>query len=472
MNKESFVIEGLAGRKSLKGTVKIAGAKNAALKAMAAAVLFDAPVQLNNIPDTEDVHVMSEILEKLGAQVVWKQNALTIDPTSITSTIIDPKLASVMRASVVLTGPLLARFSKASFPAPGGCVIGARPIDQFIKGYEEMGATISEADCNYTIEMPDIRYQRTEIRIHFDKKTVGGTETLMMAAVLGNGTVTLTNCAMEPEIVNVAEWLNECGANIQGVGTETITIIGTRGKLLSPKQPYVAIPDRIEAGSYLILGALCAENLTIEDCRPDHLALLIDMLTNSGVPIEISNHEASGASIKSADQSGQIINGSLTIKGNTKPNSAFKSFDVITKEYPGFPTDLQAQIVTYLTQVAGKSVVTENIFEGRFKYVSDLQRMGAKLELKDSKEVQIVGPTELLKEHMDSHQHENGDVGPHLNAHDIRAGFAIVMAALVGKGTFTVNNTYLIDRGYEKLEERLTALGANVKRTKTDVQSI
>ncbi len=490
--RESFIIEGLAGQKILKGSVKIAGAKNAALKAMAASILFDAPVQLNNIPDTEDIHVMSEILEKLGAKVVWSQNSLNIDTTGISSTVIDPKLAAIMRASVVLTGPILARFGKVSFPTPGGCVIGARPIDLFINGYEKMGATISETDFNYTIEMPQIGLlnnstngisgtsaiggqSRSEtdrtglgnpsaIQIHFDKKTVGGTETLMMAAVLGGGTMTLMNCAMEPEIVNLAEWLNECGADIQGVGTETIMINGTGGKLLSPKMPYVAIPDRIEAGSYLILGALCAENMTIENCRPDHLALLIDMLIKSGVPIEIINHETSMSSIKSAGPSGQIFYGRIIITGNTKPNSTFKSFDVSTKEYPGFPTDLQAQIVTYLTQVTGGSIVTENIFEGRFKYVSDLQKMGAKLELIDAKEVSIVGPAELRKEHMDTHHQSNDGLDQHLNAHDIRAGFAIVMAALVGKGIFTVNNTYFIDRGYEKLEERLTALGANIRR--------
>ena len=440
MKKESFIIEGLAGKKALKGKIKINGAKNAALKAMAAAVLFDGLVELHNIPNTEDIDTMTKILMKLGAKVERPDHSLSIDPSTITSTTIDSKLAGVMRASVVLTGPLLARFGKASFPTPGGCVIGARPIDQFVKGYKEMGANVSEDDHNYTIEMMrDGNNNRSPItNIQFDKKTVGGTETLMMAAVLGNGTVTLNNCAQEPEIVNVAEWLNECGALIKGVGTEKIIIKGTCGKLLSPKVPYVAIPDRIEAGSYLILGALCASGLTIEDCRADHLGSLVDLLKKSGVPIEVSPN-------------------SISIKGNTESNSAFRSFDVSTKEYPGFATDFQPQIVTYLTQVSGNSIVNENIYEGRFKYVDDLQRMGAKIELSGSNRVSIHGPCTL----------DQLPVGEDLCAHDIRAGFAIVMAALVGKGSFTVNNTYFIDRGYEKLEERLCALGVNIRRVQS-----
>ena len=485
---ESFIIEGLAGKKTLKGTVKINGAKNAALKAMAATVLFDSPVTLNNIPDTEDIHTMSIILEKLGAKVVLSQKSLTIDPRGVNSIAIDPKYASTMRASVVLTGPLLARFGKVSFPAPGGCVIGARPIDLFINGYKKMGADIFEDDKNYTIEMIDVEQGNdiakgrsviqvdksikanpsSDLVIEFAKKTVGGTETLMMASVLGKSTVTLTNCAREPEIQNVAEWLNECGADIHGVGTETITIKGTNGKLLSPKKSYTAIPDRIEAGSYLILGALCASDLVLTECRPDHLKSLTDLLMASGVPLEIELNSMN-------ESGGNNINGHITIKNNVKPNSAFRSFDVVTKEYPGFPTDLQAQIVTYLTQVTGQSKVTENIFEGRFKYVHDLQKMSTDEVVSHDKssaivfdgqhQVNVIGPN-LLHELGGDERTDN-----ELFAHDLRAGFAIVMAALVGKGSFTVNNAYFIDRGYEKMEERLSALGANIRRVQRGVQS-
>jgi UDP-N-acetylglucosamine 1-carboxyvinyltransferase len=433
----SFIITGLAGEKKLRGTVKINGAKNAALKAMAAAVLFDGPVTLKNIPDNYDIRTMSEILGKIGA-VVSKGDAHTlhIDPRAIRLTDIDPKLACSMRASVVLTGPLLTRFGKVSFPAPGGCVIGARPIDLFINGYEKMGATVIENDT-YEIKAASAGISGAEIS--FKKISVGATETLMMAAVLAKGKTTLRNCAKEPEIVNVAEWLNACGAKIKGVGTSIIEIEGTAGKLLSSKaatnNPYLAIPDRIEAGSFLIIGALCAEELTIEDCRPDHLKSVIDLLKSSGVPIETTAT-------------------TMKIKGNSNPNFSFKAFDVTTGEYPGFATDFQPIAAAYLTQVTGKSKVAETIYEGRFKYVDDLNSLGAKIEAIGPQEIIINGPTSF----------ESLPEGKALKALDIRAGFAVVMAALVGKGKFTIDNVQLIDRGYERLEERLRVLGANIER--------
>ncbi len=445
--KESFVIEGLGGKKTLKGTVSINGAKNAALKAMAAAVLFDGKVTLENIPNTDDIHTLSEILRKLGAEVTWKQEAgskekgvekkqtLEIDATGIQSTDIDPDLAGAMRASVVLTGPMLGRFGKVTFPSPGGCVIGARPIDLFIAGYEKMGATIREENnCLYVIEAAKGLKGAENF---FDKVTVGGTETIMMVAVLAKGTTILKNCAMEPEIVNVAEWLISCGADIKGVGTPTIAIEGTGGKLLSPKVSYKAVPDRIEAGSFLILGALCADELTIEDCRPDHMEADISILKSAGVPIEVGKDY-------------------LKISKNAKiDNASWKPLaDLRTHEYPGFSTDLQPQLAVFLTQTSCESKVFETIYEGRFKYVTDLQKMGANITVMNPREILIKGPT-LLKQFPDNEE---------LNARDIRAGFAVVMAALTGTGKFTVNNVHLIDRGYEKLEERLRELGANVQR--------
>lgn len=433
----SFIIHGLAGEKKLKGTVKINGAKNAALKAMAAAVLFDGLVTLKNIPDNDDIETMSKILTKLGASVSREgPHTLVINPSAIKSTDIDPKLACSMRASVVLTGPLLARFGKVSFPAPGGCVIGARPIDLFLNGYEKMGATVKENDT-YDIKAASAGLSGADI--HFKKVSVGATETLMMVAILAKGTTILNNCAKEPEIVNVAEWLNACGAKIKGVGTSTIEIEGTSGKLLSAKasanKPYVAIPDRIEAGSLLILGALCANEMTIENCRPDHLKSVIDLLKASGVPIEITAS-------------------TMEIKGNSNPNSSFKAFNVMTREYPGFATDFQPIAAAFLTQVTGESKVMETIYEGRFKYVEDLNSLGAKIEVIGPQEIIIVGPTPL----------KSLPEGKSLKAHDIRAGFAVVLAALGGKGKFTVNNVQLIDRGYERLEERLRALGVKIER--------
>lgn len=436
--KQSFHITGLAGEKTLKGSISIQGAKNAALKAMAAAILFDGPVMLENIPDNADVLTMGTILTKLGATVerifTDGELSLKIDATSISSTDIDPTLAGSMRASVVLTGPLLARYGKVSFPTPGGCVIGARPIDLFIDGYKKMSAKIDEDKNSYYISAPNKLH---ETEIFFNKQTVGGTETLMMAAVLSKGTTILKNCAMEPEIVNVAEWLNACGADIRGVGTPTIEISGTNGTLLSAKKhPYVTIPDRIETGSYLLLGALCAQDLEITDCEPRHIESLTNLLKDSGVPLEI---------------------GPTTIKivNNVAPNALLAPVaDIRTHEYPGFPTDLQSPLVAYLTQTNGQSKVFETIYEGRYKYVEDLNSIGAGISFLNPREISINGPTPLRAQ----------PEGTALEARDIRAGFAIVMAALVGTGTFTITNIHLIDRGYEKLEERLQKLGAKVER--------
>ncbi len=436
--KETFIIKGLAGQRKLKGAVEVNGAKNAALKAMAASVLFDGPVTLNNIPDSADVKTMNEVLMKLGAKVDVKKGTsgltLTIDPSSITSTDIDRELAVSMRSSVVLTGPLLSRYGKVTFPAPGGCVLGTRPIDLFVAGYEKMGTTIVEKNDLY--EMRALK-NLEGAEIFFNKVTVGGTETLMMAAILAKGTTILKNCALEPEIINVAEWLNACGAHIEGIGTTTLRIEGTNTNLLSAKKAaYTAIPDRIEAGSYLILGALCASDLTVKNCRPDHMESVINALRDAGVSIEVghdyvrvTNAAASAAQYKSV-------------------------FDLRTHEYPGFPTDLQAPMVAFLTQAEGESRVFETIYEGRFKYVEDLTKLGANITVMNPREILIKGPTPL-RQLNDAEE---------LRAHDIRAGFAIVMAALMGTGEFKVNNIHLIDRGYERLEERLGALGAQIER--------
>ena len=434
--KDTFIIQGLAGKKTLRGSVAINGAKNAVLKAMAAAVLFDGPVTLENVPDTDDVHTQGTILKKLGAKVEHntEKRTLSIDPTSITSTDIDFDLAQSMRSSVVLTGPLLARFGTVSFPAPGGCVLGTRAIDLFIEGYKKMGSTAEIVDNLYKIHTMDTI---KGMEIFFHTPTVGGTETLMMAATLATGTVVLKNCAMEPEIVSVAEWLNGCGARIVGAGSTTITIEGTAGKLLSAKGPsYITIPDRIEAGSFLILGALCADELTITNCRPDHMEAVIRLLKEAGVPIEIGATE-------------------ISIKGNAKlANSSFVSFNVRTHEYPGFPTDLQSPMVTFLTQSTGESIIFETIFGARFKFTEDLTALGANVTVMNPREILVKGPTPFTQL-PDAEE---------LRSHDLRAGFAVVLAALLGTGTFTVTGVNLIDRGYEKLEERLTALGAEVKR--------
>lgn len=475
MNKnQKFIIKGLAGEKSLNGKVKINGAKNSALKAMAGSILFDDEVVLNNIPDTEDIHTMREILIDLGAKVEWQDNntkskVLKIDTKGIYKTDIKANFAKTMRASVVLTGPLLARFGKVSFPAPGGCVIGARPIDLFIEGYKKMGATVTLQDDLYFIEAKN---GLVGMKMLFNKVSVGGTETLMMAATLADGITILENCATEPEIGNVAEWLNENGADIKGMGTTTLVIKGLAGKLFSNKKDYIAIPDRIEAGSYLILGALCAERLEIQDCRPDHIGQVIDMLRDSGVNISIID------SGNGANKNSNGVNKTIVVSNDkSKPDFRFKAFNVETKVFPGFATDLQSPIVVFLTQSEGESSVTETIFEGRFKYIEDLVEMGALITKVDQDKILIKGPTPFrelssvgvfgdLSSNMPNNlpdQVKSSDT-KELSAHDIRAGFAIVLACLLAKGNFVVNNIHLIDRGYESLELKLQALGADVER--------
>jgi UDP-N-acetylglucosamine 1-carboxyvinyltransferase len=429
----------LSGKKVLKGSIDVGGAKNSALKAIAGSILFDGPVVLRNIPRNRDVDTLTEILSKLGAKVAWKEgqeSALEIDTRGINSTDIDPELAVSMRASVVLTGPMLARFGRVTFPAPGGCVIGARPIDLFISGYQKLGATINLQNGLYVIEAPN---GLSGGEIFFPIQSVGGTETLMMASVMAKGRVTLKNCAMEPEIVNVAEWLIANGAKIYDVGTTTIEIEGNGGKLLSSEglKDYTAIPDRIEAGSYVILSALCGDDVTINNCNPDHLESLINLLLESGVNIEVKKG---------------VQDGSIRVFDNEKRK--YKAINIRTHEYPGFPTDLQSPIVTYLSQVEGESIIFETIYEGRFKFIEELQKMGGDITVMNPREILVRGPKEL----------KSIGGGANLYAHDIRGGFAVVIATICGTGVFTIDNIQLIDRGYAGFVEKLAVIGVDIKR--------
>jgi UDP-N-acetylglucosamine 1-carboxyvinyltransferase len=435
---DSFVIKGLAGKKTLHGEVRIKGAKNAILKAMAASILFEEAVELQNVSDTADIESMSDLLIGLGTTVEKRKDKLSIDSSKLSSTDLDADISRSMRSSIVATGPILARHGKVSFPSPGGCVIGARPIELFIKAYKKMGATVIEKDGMFHITSPKSGLKGADI--FFPIQTVTGTETLMMAAVLAKGITTLRNCAMEPEIESVAEWLNECGARIEGAGTTTITIRGVdffeTKKLLKAKKPYHAIPDRIEAASFLFLGALCADDLLVSKCEPRHLEATTNFFSNCGVPLEIGNDF-------------------IHIKGNGKlKNSSFTSANIRTHEYPGFPTDLQPIAAVYLSQVSGESIIFETIFEGRFKYVEDLNKLGADIKVMNPREIIIQGST----------LYKSLPAGEELTAHDIRAGFAIVLAALLAEGNSVIKNVHLIDRGYESLENTLTTLGADVRR--------
>ncbi|MCC7004692.1 UDP-N-acetylglucosamine 1-carboxyvinyltransferase [Candidatus Nomurabacteria bacterium] len=433
MTKDKFLIKGLAGEKKLNGKIVVGGAKNAILPVMSSAVLFSDEVKFENVPDIEDVKRMSELLEKLGAKTKKvSKHSWKIDAKKIKSSELDYEISKRLRAAVILIGPRLARYGSVDFPHPGGCVIGARPIDIFLEAFKKMGAKVAVEEKKYHIEVAKGKKLKGA-EIFFKIQSVTATETVMMAGVLAEGKTVIRNAAIEPEIVSLAEYLVSCGAKITGAGTLTIEIIG--GELLkSEGRIYKTIPDRIEAGSFLILGALCANNLEIKNCRPNDLNILIESLKDSGVPIEVGNDF-------------------IKIKKNKSvQNSSFKSFNVKTHEYPGFPTDLQAPISIFLTQATGESIIFETIFENRLNYIQDVIKMGANVKIWDTHRMMITGPTALKGKELD---------GP-----DIRAGLAYIIASLVADGESVINNIYYIDRGYESIENRLRTIGADIKRIK------
>ncbi len=426
--KEQFVIEGMYGSKSLQGAITVAGAKNAVLPAMAASLLSDKQLVLTNVPHIEDVLRMSELLEGLGVTVTRTEDTLTLQASAVRTSHIERESAKRMRSSVFLTGPLLARFQEARFPHPGGCVIGERPIDQFLKGFAQMGATISHEDEWYVVRAKDGLKGAT---LFFDLVSVSATETFMMAATLARGTTVLENCATEPEVVFLAEVLRRGGAQIYGDGTSTIHIEG--GALLSYDEPIPVIPDRIETSSFLLLAALAGTDVVINECNPQHVRIMTQYLESTGVPLEIG-----GTHIR-------IVN-------NTKPNTAFVSArDIRTHEYPGFPTDIQAPLSVFLTQVTGENTVFETIFENRLGYTDDLIKMGADITVWNPQKMMVRGPRKLK--------------GRELMSPDLRAGLAFIMAGVVAEGTSVVGNAYYIDRGYQHIEQRLSALGVQIRRT-------
>lgn len=421
----ALVIKGFGGERKISGTVKVTGAKNAALKAIAATVLFRDTVTLTNIPEINDVEKMFDLLKDMGAEVVHgKRGTYTVSIAKGFSTELSPAIAKKMRASVVVTGPVLARFGKVSFPHPGGCVIGSRPLDLFVDGFEKMGAKVTMKEGSYVVEAKG-GLKGAEFFLKNQSVTV--TETFMMAGVLAKGTTVIKNAAMEPEIEELAKFLNTCGAKISGAGTSTITIKG--GKLLTGKgRPYKTMPDRIDAGSFLILGALAARELHITHCEPRHLESPIKALRSAGVSIETKKNE--------------II---------VRAPSRLKPVDIKTHEYPGFPTDLQAPMTVFLTQAEGESTVFETIFEGRLAYTEVLAAMGASITMMDPHRVLVRGKSELH--------------GRKLQSPDLRAGLAFVIAAVVAKGESVIHNVdTTIDRGYEDVDNRLRAIGVHVER--------
>ena len=426
---EHFIINGLAGKKTLEGEIAIVGAKNAALKAIAASVLFNTPLRLTNVPHIEDVSRILDMLTQMGGSAILAEHQVKIDASCLTTTMLTPEIAMRIRASVVLTGPILARYGRVQFPHPGGDVIGERPIDLFIEGYLKMGAKVTRKGIMYDIKAPKGGLRGAEI--FFRNISVTGTESFIMAAILAKGTTVIRNAAMEPEIIWLADILNKSGAHISGAGTPIITVRGS--KLLSQtKGAFRVIPDRIEAGSFIILGALAAKKLTVRGIIPEHLESLIELLEYTGTKL-----------VRGKDY--------ITIsQSKTKTPKLLRPVSMRTHEYPGFPTDLQSPMMIYLTQIAGESFVFETIFEGRLNYTESLNRMGANITMMDPHRVLVKGASQLK--------------GSVLESPDIRAGLAFVIAGAIASGTSEIHNVYHIDRGYEDIEKRLCGIGLDIVR--------
>ena len=417
---DKFVIR---GGNPLLGTIRVSGAKNAALPAMAAALLTDEPVVLENIPQVRDIETTRKLLAAIGAEVELgygrAQHRTTICARNLTSPEASYELVKQMRASSLVLGPLVARCGRARVSLPGGCAIGARPIDLHIKGLEQLGAKITQ-DHGY-VEATADRLKGGEIV--FEKITVTGTEDLLMAATLADGETILRNCAREPEVADLADLLNKMGAQVEGAGTSTIRVQGV-SKLHGAK--HRIIPDRIEAGTFIIAGALTGGDVNITGCDPTHLEALLAKL-----------HEVGIKTAQSAD--------SVRVMGD----GPFKAADIITEEYPGFPTDMQAQYMALATQAEGTSIITENIFENRFMHVLELVRMGANIKIEGRRAV-VRGKAPLS--------------AAAVQASDLRASASLVLAALVAEGESIIDRVYHIDRGYENIEEKLKGVGAQIRR--------
>ena len=412
----------IKGGKPLEGRIRISGAKNSALPAMAASLLTAEQVTLENIPFVNDIYTTRRLLRELGASVEFEDDhVVRLHAQKILSHEAPYDLVKTMRASVLVLGPLLARTGRARVSLPGGCAIGARPINLHIKGLEKMGATV-RTEHGY-VEATADRLSGAEIV--FDKITVTGTENLMMAATLAEGETVLQNAACEPEVVDIAEMLKDMGANIQGAGTPTISI---RGVAELKGTTHRIIPDRIEAGTFLVAGAITKGELEIIDSNPGHLTSVVEKLREAGANIETGV-------------------GRMKIRGEAN----LKAADVVTKEYPGFATDMQAQSMALMTQAEGTSVITEDIFENRFMHASELMRMGANIRIDGSRAI-VTGKTRLS--------------GATVIASDLRASASLVLAALVAEGSTLIDRVYHLDRGYEKIEEKLQSVGAEIERIK------
>lgn len=412
----------IEGRYPLKGEVNISGAKNAALPLLALTLLSKKNVHLTNLPNVADIKTFIQLLENLGANCEIGEHEAKINTLNLKSTCANYDIVRKMRASILVLGPLLARFGKCEVSLPGGCAIGQRPIDLHLKALEQMGAKIEIKRGYVVASAPNGLNSAT---IVFDKITVTGSENIVMAAALAKGTSTLLNVAKEPEVVQVCEILNNNGVKIEGIGTNKLIIHGSSQKLLDIDNIKV-IPDRIEAGTYLCAGAITNSKITIKNVIAEHIRALSDKLVSMGFGIKEHKN-------------------CITLT----PAKTIKPTDIQTTEYPGFPTDMQAQFMALATQANGASIIDEHLFENRFMHVSELERMGADITLR-SHSATVKAPCSLN--------------GADVMATDLRASSALVLAALIANGTTRVHRIYHLDRGYEDLEGKLSKLGAKIKR--------
>jgi UDP-N-acetylglucosamine 1-carboxyvinyltransferase len=409
----------IAGGYPLKGTVRISGAKNSAVALIPATILAESPVTIEGLPDISDVQILKDLLEEIGGTVEFSENDMTVDPSSMISMPLPNGKVKKLRASYYLMGAMLGRFKKAVIGLPGGCHLGPRPIDQHIKGFEALGARVTNEQGAIYLRADELR----GARIYLDVVSVGATINIMLAAVRAKGRTIIENAAKEPEIIDVATLLTNMGAKIKGAGTDVIRIDGVDH--LHGCQ-HTIIPDRIEAGTYMIVGAAAGEGVLIDNVIPHHLESLIAKLREMGVQIETNDD--------------QVFVGQA---------EKMKAVDIKTLVYPGFPTDLQQPLTSLLTGAEGTSMVTDTIYSARFKHIDELRRMNANIKVEGRSAI-INGPVQLQ--------------GAKVKASDLRAGAALVIAGLMAEGVTEVTGLEHIDRGYSHLVEKLNGLGATIWR--------
>lgn len=410
------------GGATLNGEVAVSGAKNSALPLIFSTLLAKGTHRLDNVPELKDIVSSRSLMESLGCKTNFGNNQLTIEVDEKLETLAHYDQVRKMRASILVLGPLLARYKKAKVSLPGGCAIGARPIGMHLDALTTLGAKI-EVDGGYVVATTDGLKGAT---VDLPFATVGGTENTMMAAALATGTTVINNAAKEPEIVDLADYINTMGAEVTGAGTSTITIEGADS--LSAGSHSV-IPDRIEAGTLMVAGAITQGEVLLKNCRIDHLQAFVDVLREMGVEI--------------TEESGGV---------RVKGKSSYKVANATTEPYPGFPTDLQAQLMALMLKADGKSTISEKVFENRFMHVPELSRLGADISI-EGRTATIAGGAKL--------------VGAPVMATDLRASACLIIAGLIAEGETLVNRIYHLDRGYEKLEMKLSKLGGNVKRIKS-----